>query len=143
MAMIEIAQFTEARIAVLLGVPPFLVGLPSASGGSESMTYSNVSQIRDQHDQMCLKPAVTSVMPALSAWALPSTQQAELNRDEYSRPDFPTRAEAYTKLVAAGIMSVEEVRVAEQLVGETPEPVTEQFLSKPDLEDDVLLRRIS
>lgn len=141
MAMIEIAQFTEARIAVLLGVPPFLVGLPS--GGSESLTYSNVSQIRDQHDQMCLKPAAASVMPALSAWALPSTQQAELNRDEYSRPDFPTRADAYTKLVAAGIMSVEEVRVAEQLVGETPEPVTEQFLSKPDLEDDVLLRRIS
>ena len=30
--MLEIAQFTEARIAVLLGVPPFLVGLPS--GGS-------------------------------------------------------------------------------------------------------------
>jgi HK97 family phage portal protein len=141
MAMIEIAQFTEARIAVLLGVPPFLVGLPS--GGSESMTYSNVSQVREQHDQMCLKPASTCVMTALSAWALPPTQRAELNRDEYSRPDFPTRAEAYSKLVAAGIMTVEVVRIAEQMVGETPEPVTEQFLSKPDPEDDVLLRRIS
>jgi len=141
MAMIEIAQFTEARIAVLLGVPPYLVGLPS--GGAESLTYTNVSQVRDQHDQMCLKPAATCVMSALSAWALPSTQRAELNRDEYSRPDFPTRADAYAKLVAAGIMSVEEVRIAEQMVGETPEPVTDQLLSKPDPEDDVLLRRIS
>ena len=28
MAMLEIEQFNESRIAVLLGVPPFLVGLP-------------------------------------------------------------------------------------------------------------------
>ena len=39
MALLELAQFNESRIAVLLGVPPFLVGLPS---GGDSMTYSNV-----------------------------------------------------------------------------------------------------
>ena len=39
MAMLEIAQFTEARIAVLLGVPPSLVALPTG----DSMTYPNVS----------------------------------------------------------------------------------------------------
>jgi phage portal protein BeeE len=31
MAMIEMAEFTEARIAVLLGVPPFLVGCPAGT----------------------------------------------------------------------------------------------------------------
>ena len=39
MALVELIQFNESRIAVLLGVPPFLVGLP---GGGDSMTYSNV-----------------------------------------------------------------------------------------------------
>ena len=29
MALIELSQHNESRIAILLGVPPFLVGLPS------------------------------------------------------------------------------------------------------------------
>jgi HK97 family phage portal protein len=141
MAMIEIAQFTEARIAVLLGVPPMIVGLPSA--GSESMTYSNVSQVFDQHDRLSLRPMAATVMGALSAWALPSTQRAELNRDEYSRPDFGSRVEAYVKLVAAGIMSPDEVRVAERLQGDAPEPQTDQLMGTSDPEGEVQLRRVS
>jgi HK97 family phage portal protein len=140
MAMIEIAQFTESRIAVLLGVPPFIVGLSST--GSESMTYSNVSQVFDQHDRLSLRPMAAHVMGALSGWALPSTQRCELNRDEYSRPDFAARVDAYVKLVEVGVMSVEEVREAERLLGETPEPVTGQLLSKPDPEGEIQLRRI-
>jgi HK97 family phage portal protein len=140
MAMIEIAQFTEARIAVLLGVPPMIVGLPSA--GSESMTYSNVSQVFDQHDRLSLRPMAAAVMGALSAWALPSTQRAELNRDEYSRPDFASRVDAYVKLIEAKVMSPEEVRVAERLQGDAPEPMTDQLLSKPDPEGEVQLRRV-
>ena len=40
MALVDLSQLTESRIAVLLGVPPFLVGLPS---GGDSMTYANVT----------------------------------------------------------------------------------------------------
>lgn len=137
MAMLEIAQFTEARICILLGVPPFIMGL--AAAGSDSMTYSNVSQVFDQHDRLSLRPMAAHVMAALSGWAMPSTQRAELNRDEYSRPDFGTRVDAYEKLVTIGVMSVEEVREAERLVGETPEPVTAQLLSKPDDPDGEIL----
>jgi len=117
MAMIEIAQFTESRIAILLGVPPFIVGLPA---GGDSLTYSNVSQLFEQHDRLSLRPMAAHVMGALSAWALPSTQAAELNRDEYSRPDFGARAESYAKLIPLGVLSVEEVRAAERLQGEAP-----------------------
>jgi phage portal protein BeeE len=116
MAMLEIAQFTEARIAILLGVPPGLVGLPTG----DSLTYANISQIFDQHDRLSLRPAAAHVMGALSAWALPSTQAAELNRDEYSRPDFGARAEAYAKLIPIGVLSAEEARAAERLQGEAP-----------------------
>jgi HK97 family phage portal protein len=147
MAMIEIAQFTEARIAVLHGVPPFIVGLPS--GGSESMTYSNVSQVFDQHDRLSLRPAAAAVMSALSGWALPSTQSAELNRDEYSRPDFAARIEAYAKAIEWDIMTPDEARAAERLLGDAPtspmasdaEPVTNQLLSKSHPEGTLELRR--
>jgi HK97 family phage portal protein len=117
MAMLEIAQFTESRIAIALGVPPFLVGLPS---GGDSMTYSNVSSLFDFHDRASLRPKATDVMAALSDWALPAPQRAELNRDEYSRPPFAERAEAWERLVGAGIVSVQEVRTAERLQGDAP-----------------------
>jgi HK97 family phage portal protein len=107
----DLAQFNESRIAVLLGVPPFLVGLPS---GGDSMTYSNVSSLFDYHDRASLRPKATAVMSALSGWVLPRGQAVELNRDEYSRPAFNERAVAYEKLVAAGILSVEEVRAMER-----------------------------
>lgn len=117
LAMLEIAQFTEARIAVMLGVPPFLVGLPS---GGDSMTYSNVSSLFDFHDRSSLRPKAAHVMAALSGWALPSTQAVELNRDEYSRPAFNERAEGYKVMVEIGAMSIDEVRAAERLQGEAP-----------------------
>jgi phage portal protein BeeE len=121
MAMLEIAQFTESRIAVLIGVPPFLVGLPATGGGAgESVTYSNVSQIFDFHDRSSLRPKAKRVMRALSGWALPRGQAAELNRDEYSRPSFGDRAEALVKLVDARIMTVEEARLSERLTGQAP-----------------------
>jgi phage portal protein BeeE len=117
MALIDIAQFTEARICVLLGVPPFIMGLPSG----DSMTYSNVSQVFDQHDRLSLRPMAAHLMGALSSWALPSTQRLELNTDEYSRPDFAARVDAYVKLVDAKIMSADEVRMAERLQGAAPD----------------------
>lgn len=117
MAMLEISQFTESRIAVLLGVPPFLVGLSTG----ESMTYSNVSQVFDFHDRASLRPKAANVMAAISGWALPRGTNAELNRDEYSRPAFAERADAWVKLKTAGMVSVEEYRAAERLTGDAPD----------------------
>jgi HK97 family phage portal protein len=117
MAMLEITQFTEARIAVLLGVPPFLVALPS---GGDSMTYANVSALFDFHDRQTLRPQASHVMGALSYWALPLGQAAELNRDEYSRPSFNDRAKAWVELVAAGIVTPEQVQQAERFQGVAP-----------------------
>lgn len=122
MALLELAQFNESRIANLLGVPPFLLGLPS---GGDSMTYSNVTSLFDFHDRRCLKPAATQVMSALSGWALPRGQAVELNRDEYSRPGLKDRAEAYERLVALGALSAEEIRTMERFDGtESAEALT-------------------
>jgi phage portal protein BeeE len=116
MAMIEIAQFTESRIAVALGVPPVLVGLPSG----DSMTYSNVTSLFDYHDRASLRPKASAVMSAVSNWALPRGQAAELNRDEYTRPAFNERAVAWVQLKEAGLITVEQFQAAERLFGEAP-----------------------
>src|SRR5690606_8780576 len=118
MALLEISQWTESRIAVKLGVPPFLMGLPS---GGDSMTYSNVSQLFDFHDRASLRTKAGAVMPALSQWLLPHGQSLELNRDEYSRQSFKERADAYAVLAAIGAIRVDEIRTMERLQGDAPD----------------------
>lgn len=121
LALLELAQWNESRIAIALGVPPFLLGLPS---GGDSMTYSNVSALFDFHDRASIRPKVTAVMSALSNWALPRGQSAELNRDEYTRPALAERATAYATLHgivdADGLsaLSAAEVRAMERFHGE-------------------------
>ena len=90
MALVELLQWNESRVAVLLGVPPFLVGLPS---GGDSMTYSNVESIFDYHWRGGLRPKASAVMQALSGWALPRGVACELNRDAYVQPGPLERAQ--------------------------------------------------
>lgn len=118
MALLELSQFNEARIAILLGVPPFLVGLPSALG--ESMTYSNTSNLFDFHYRSSLCPQATAVMSALSGWLLPRGQSLELNRDDYIKPSLVDRAQAYKVLLEAGVVSRDEVRQMERFNGPAP-----------------------
>ena len=123
MALVELSQLTESRIAVLLGVPPFLVGLPS--GGDQSMTYSNVSQTFDFHWRAGLRPKAQAVMAALSQWALPRGTAAEINRDAYVQADPESRAR--TAQILNNIrdpqgnpaLSVDEIRAAERFTATT------------------------
>ena len=88
-AMTELAGYTEAKIAILLGVPPFLLGLPS---GGDSMTYSNVSSVYDFHWRGGLRPKAQRLMLALSQWLVPSRhRQVEVNRDAL-HPAWAVRA---------------------------------------------------
>jgi len=115
MALLELSQFTEARIAVLLGVPPFLLGLPMAQG--ESLTYSNTTMLLDLHHRSSLRPKANTVMDALSGWLLPRGQSIELNADEYTRPDLFMRAQAYQIFANIGALSVPEIRAMERFDG--------------------------
>lgn len=114
MGLLEISQFSESRIAGLLGVPPFLVGLAGASG---SLTYSNISDLFDFHDRSSLRPKTRMLMEALSAWALPLGRSAEFNRDDYTRLPFDKRVAAYAILVDKGILTADEVRSMERFQG--------------------------
>lgn len=97
-------------------------------------TYSNVSSLFDYHDRSMLKPVANAVMQAMSNWATVRGQSVELNRDEYTRPAFTERANAWAVLHKEGIVSGDFIRKAErfddngeteaaaQLTGATDQP---------------------
>lgn len=96
MALLELRQFEEARLSVLLGVPPFLLALPS---GADSLTYQTVEGIYDYHWRSALRPLAAMLMEPLGNWAIGDPEQAvELNRDEYTRPAFADRVNAWAVL---------------------------------------------
>jgi HK97 family phage portal protein len=133
MALMELAQYTEARITNMLGVPGFLLGLP----GGDSMTYSNASSLFDFHDRRFLHPAATHVMTGMSGWVLPRGQSVELNRDEYSRPPLAERADAYAKLIPLKVMSAKEARTMERFTDDIDED--DQVAELDDQGDDDLV----
>lgn len=114
-ALLELTHFNEARVAILLGVPPFLLGLAAAAGGS--ITYSNVESLFDFHDRSSLRPKANAVMSALGQWALPDSESVELNRDDYTRPGLVDRSRAYEIMIRSGVMKPEEARAMERLYG--------------------------
>lgn len=112
MSLSELQQFAEARVAVLLGVPPFLVALPT---GADSMTYANASMVYDSHWRETLRPGSRYLMGALSAWALPGRTTVALDAEEYIRPAPLDRANTYKIYVELGVMTPDDVRIAERL----------------------------
>ncbi len=113
-ALAELGAYTESKLAVALGVPPFLLGLPS---GGDSMTYSNVSSIFDYHWRAGLRPKAQRLMVALSNWLTPYGTGVEVNRDEYVRPGPLERAQTWEIYLRNNVVTTDEVRVAERFDG--------------------------
>ncbi len=129
MALVELSQLTESRIVVLLGVPPFLMGLPS---GGDSLTYSNVTSLFDYHWRAGLRPKADTVMSALSQWLLPRGTTVELNRDAYIMPGPLERAqtaEIYNRIrdnQGNPVLTVEEIRAGERFAAAGSLPVSQE-----------------
>jgi HK97 family phage portal protein len=119
LALVDLSRWNESRIAVLLGVPPFLVGLPS---GGDSMTYSNVTALFDYHWRAGLSPKVTTCMAALSGWLLPRGTTLEVNRDEYVKADPLTRAQTWQIYNTLGVLDAAAIAEAERFNVAAPSP---------------------
>jgi len=119
MALAELQKYTDARICVLLGVPPTAVSIDPGTG---SLTYQNVEMLFSFHARSELGPLGNEIMAPLSNWALPAGQTVALNTDPYTEPEPEARARRYQTL--AGIidpangrpaLSVDEIRRMEGL----------------------------
>jgi HK97 family phage portal protein len=111
MALLDLLGFNEARIAVLLHVPPFLMGLPS---GGDPLTYNTVLMALDYHWRAGLRPMAQNVMGALSQWLVPRGTTVELNRDAYVQPGPLERAQTWQILIDTGVLTAEQVMAIER-----------------------------
>ena len=110
-ALTDLAGYSESKISVLLGVPPFLLSLPS---GGDAMTYSNVSSIFDYHWRGGLRPKAQRLMLALSQWLVPHGTSIEVNRDSYVQPGPYERAQTWEILIRIGVLTHEQVQQIER-----------------------------
>jgi HK97 family phage portal protein len=124
MALVDLAQWNEARIAVLLSVPPICMALPS---GGDPMTYLNATALFDYRWRAGLRPLAQHVMSALSGWALPRGTTVELNRDEFVRPGPLERAQAAEIWNRIGALSVDEIARRERFTMPAPAPPATQM----------------
>jgi HK97 family phage portal protein len=130
MALLELSQYTDSRIAALLGVPPYMLALQQG----DPMTYANATSLFDFHWRSSLRPKAQTVMSGLSGWLLPRGTRVEVNRDEYVQPGPYERAQ--TAAILNGLvdergnpaLSVAEIREAERLDDTTPPDVAEGVL---------------
>ena len=110
MALLDLRVFDEQRIASVLGVPPWLVGLPQPEG----MTYANAVSLFGFHWRR-LRPIAKRLTAGLSSWALPRGRAASLNAGDYVQPELSERSAAYQRMVDSGAMHVDEWRALENL----------------------------
>jgi HK97 family phage portal protein len=131
MALLELREYDERRVASAFGVPPFLVGLSMASG----LTYSNAESLFFQHFTSCLRPLANLLCSAWSRWLLPRGQRIEMNPDRYVQPGLNGRVSAWQQLhsivdpvTGQRAISVAEIRAAERL-----DPLDDTTVDAPQL----------
>jgi HK97 family phage portal protein len=120
MALLDLRVFDEQRIASVLGVPPWLVGLPQPTG----MTYANALSLFSFHWRR-LRPIAKRMTNGLSAWALPRGRTCSLSAGDYVQPDLGERTTAYGAMNAAGALTDDEWRALENLPPLTAEQKAE------------------
>ena len=117
MALLELSQFNESRIAIALGVPPHILGLPA---GGDSLTYTSTAMLYDHHWSR-LRPTVKLVTRGLSEWLLPRGTFLEVNSDSYVRPGPKERAETAAILngivdpMGNPVLTVEQIQAIERI----------------------------
>ena len=116
MALRELQEHSESRIAVLLGVPPFLVGLPA---GGDSLTYASTVSLFDYHWRATLRPKSREITAALSGWALPRGTDLHIDPSSYVQESMAVVGQFLEAMQRMGAMTVQEIR---EFVGLPPAP---------------------
>jgi HK97 family phage portal protein len=117
MQLVELQQSAEARLAVLLGVPPYMLALPT---NASSLTYTNATLMYQEHYGW-LRTKIAQIAGALSGWALPWGTDMEFDAERYIQPPATERATYFSTMfnivdeTGARAMTVDEIRRAERI----------------------------
>ena len=109
MELIELRRFSVLDVALMFGVPPYMLGLPS-----DSSTYANVESRMIEFSQFTLLPWSRRIEDALDNELALGTE-LRINLDALQRADTATRYAAHKVAIDSGFLSVEDVREMEDL----------------------------
>jgi HK97 family phage portal protein len=119
LAATEFARITLGQIALMFGVPAYLLGAPT-----DSNTYANVENRMLELYQLTLLPWIGRAESVLDAQLARGTE-LRIEIDGLLRADTKTRMESYDIALRNGILTVDEVRALE---ARPPMPQTEGAL---------------
>lgn len=105
--LLELREYDAKQIAGAFGVPAFLLNLPQADG----LNYSNPAQLFDLWWRAELMPCAHRIEAGLSAWVARGNW-VEFDPSIILRPDLPTLADTWLKLLGAGVVTPDETRAA-------------------------------
>ena len=115
---LQTMEISAADICRFFGCPPDLVGV-NASG--ENVTYANITQRFLEFLVANLQPALTRRERTFSRRLLPNKVFAKFDANEILRLDPVSQAATFSGLIAARVLSPDEVRRSYELAPLTPE----------------------
>jgi HK97 family phage portal protein len=107
--LIAAMNANTTELANAFGLAPYMLG-----GGTDSNTYANIESRRADFATFTLLPWTQRIEPVLDA-QLPRGTNVKIAMDALLRPDTTVRYSAYQIGLAAGFLTVDEVREKEDL----------------------------
>ena len=107
--LIDGLNYLDAAIARAMNVPPSLVNVVS----QQSLTYSTTTDEMRRWLTLNLYPSYLNRLEAAFTDLLPRGQDAVFDTSNLLRTDWPTRVTTSAAAVAAGLATVDEMRVAQ------------------------------
>jgi len=110
---IETRKFQAEEICRIFSVPPSLVQLPSQT------TYNNVEQQNLMYARHTIVPWTQRIEQEIDRKLIPAFQRPEIYTKfrlvDLQRGDSTARANYFTQLLQAGVLSINEVRMEEEM----------------------------
>lgn len=117
----EQAQFLQTRawgvqeVARLLGIPEHFLNAGNAPGSSSSLTYTNVQAVFRELTTVTLYPTYLRRIERAFTKLLPRGTSVQFDLSDLLKADDGTRYTALKTAIEAGILTVDEVRAAEDI----------------------------
>ena len=113
MAYVESIQYSSTQVARAMNVPPFMV----SSDMNNSMTYQNLLDSRKEYVSYTLQPYICAIEDRLSMDDItPRGHVVKFAIEEsFLRADTIKRLEAIEKMLALGLIDVEDAKEMEQM----------------------------
>jgi HK97 family phage portal protein len=114
--LVQSRQWNSEAVAMLLGIPPYKLGLPGTT-----MTYQNVETADIDFVRDSVSRYASPLAAAFSKWLVPRGTVVRFDYTGRMRADQRTTADVLTQLTGANILSLDEARA---VLGRPPAAIT-------------------